>query len=63
MINEGSEGVRLVQEMYTDECAEAYQKIMKSLNTIKSLKIEIDHFTHGNQEARVEEPIQFKLYR
>ena len=44
-INEGMDGAKLVQDMYGEECADAYHKIMKSLNSVKTLKIEIEQFT------------------
>jgi hypothetical protein len=47
-INEGmSEGGKLMADTFTEECADFYQKMMKSLNTIKILKIEIDQYTMG----------------
>lgn len=49
-INEGmSEGGKLMADTFTEECADFYQKMMKSLNTIKILKIEIDQYTMGAQ--------------
>jgi hypothetical protein len=45
-INEGgSECGKIVTDMYTEECADLYMKMMKSLSSIKILKYEIDQYT------------------
>ena len=45
-LNEGAtDSGRLINEMFGNECAEEYQKMMKALNTIKTLKIEISNYT------------------
>ncbi len=41
----GSESGKLIADTFTDECADLYQKMMRSLNSIKILKIEIDNYT------------------
>jgi Mg2+ and Co2+ transporter CorA len=41
----GSDSGRHAADMYLDECADLYQKMMKSLNSIKILKIEIENYT------------------
>jgi hypothetical protein len=45
-INEGQEGAsaKHLQELFIDECVPSYQNMMKSLNTIKILRVEIDSF-------------------
>lgn len=45
-VNEGSgEGGKVIADLYTEECADLYQKMMKSLSTVKMLKIEIEQYT------------------
>jgi hypothetical protein len=45
-LNEGgTETGKMIIDTYNDECSELYQKMMKSLNLIKILKIEIDKYT------------------
>lgn len=54
--NEGSnECAKMAADMYTDECADLYQKMMKSLGCIKVLKMEIDKYT-GLSAAEPEQP-------
>lgn len=49
-INEGNENFNAshIKDLYSEDCADLYLKIMKSLNSIKILKIEINTFTHGH---------------
>jgi hypothetical protein len=45
-LNEGSpESAKQISDLFSNECADEYQKMMKALNTIKTLKIEIDNYT------------------
>ena len=50
-INEGStnelNNSNMLQQIYGEEVADNYQKMMKSLNTIKILKNEIENFMIG----------------
>lgn len=45
-INEGAEGVSVkqIQDLFLDECASLYDSMMKSLNIVKTLRIEINNF-------------------
>jgi hypothetical protein len=55
--NEGSnECSKMAADMYTDECADLYQKMMKSLGCIKVLKMEIDKYT-GQMATESEQPV------
>jgi hypothetical protein len=47
LITQGKENANAMalQDMFTHECSDQYQKLMKSLNTIKILKIELDLFS------------------
>jgi hypothetical protein len=45
-LNEGGpESGKAIADIYSNECADEYQKMMKALNSIKILKIEIDQYT------------------
>ena len=44
-MNEGSSEGKLILDTYSEECADLYQKMMRSLNSIKILKIEIENYT------------------
>jgi len=51
-INEGNtndfNNSKILQQIYGEEIADNYQKMMKSLNTIKTLKNEIENFMQGS---------------
>ena len=47
-LNEGSsECGKMTSDLYTEECSDLYQKMMKSLSTIKILKVELETYTGG----------------
>lgn len=51
-INEGNpDSGRLISDQYTNECTEEYQKMMKALSTIKTLKMEINSFTQDGTNS------------
>ena len=55
-LNEGNpEAAKTIADIYSAECADEYQKMMKSLNSIKTLKIEIDQYTNEGSSLVVEE--------
>lgn len=37
----------MTSDLYTEECSDLYQKMMKSLSTIKILKVELETYTGG----------------
>lgn len=44
-LNEGAtESGKQMADLYSEECADLYLKMMKSLNSIKTLKIEIEQY-------------------
>jgi hypothetical protein len=49
-MNEGDSSKGFVQ-VYSEECADLYSKMMRSLNNIKSLKYEIDQFTSAGTSS------------
>lgn len=50
-VNESSDSgvtTKVMQDMFSEECYTAYHAMMKSLNVIKTLKIEINDFSLGS---------------
>jgi hypothetical protein len=54
--NEGESSKGFVQ-VYSEECADLYQKMMRSLNNIKALKYEIDQFTSAGTSSQEEQKV------
>ncbi|CDW77116.1 e3 ubiquitin-protein ligase ubr4 [Stylonychia lemnae] len=63
MVNDGYEGKNLKNliEIYNDECTATYQKMMRSLNSIKILRSEIDKYQLQSSSSTEEESSDSRL--